>query len=156
MTSTWLNEAIVTGRIDRVTANMGAAGERINDARRHVASARSLADTDATLALSACHDAIRKAITGQMVASGCRPKSGDGAHRVVLEYCRHELSAVVSAEDVDAADSIRRDRATAEYGDFASRQISTKQVMWAAEVADRIVNAIATALASKPPRKRQP
>ena len=137
MTSAWLNEAIVTGRIDRVTANMAAAGERINDARRHIASARSLADTDATLAPSACHDAIRKAITGHMVANGCRPKSGDGAHRVVLEYASNELSAVVSADDIEAADSIRRDRATAEYGDFASRQVDANRVRWAAAAMSR-------------------
>ena len=133
---------------------MGAAGERINDARRHIASARSLADTDPTLALSACHDAIRKAITGHMVANGCRPKSGDGAHRVVLEYGEHELADVVEADDLDAADSIRRDRATAEYGDFASRQLDAPRVRWAADIAERIVSAIARALAAKPPRKR--
>ena len=62
MTSEWLSEATVTARVDRVTANMGAAGERVGDARRHIQSARALADTDPTLALSACHDAIRKAI----------------------------------------------------------------------------------------------
>jgi hypothetical protein len=156
VTSRWLTEAIVTARIDRVTANVGAAGERITDARRHIASARSLADSDTTLALSACHDAIRKAITGHMVANGVRPKSGDGAHRIVLEYCRHELAAVISSEDVDSADSIRRDRATAEYGDFGARQITSKQVLWAAEIADRVVNAIATSLATNTPRKRRP
>ena len=154
MTSAWLNEAIVTGRIDQVTANMGAAGERINDARRHIASARSLADTDPTLALSACHDAIRKAITGHMVANGCRPKSGDGAHRVVLEYARNELADVVDADDLDAADSIRRDRATAEYGDFASRQLDANRVRWAADIAERIVKAVAQELASRTPRKK--
>ena len=154
MTSAWLNEAIVTGRIDQVTANMGAAGERINDARRHIASARSLADTDPTLALSACHDAIRKAITGHMVANGCRPKSGDGAHRLVLEYATNELADVVDEDDLAAADSIRRDRATAEYGDFASRQVDANRVRWAADIAEHIVNAVAEALASRSPRKK--
>ena len=156
MTSPWLNEATVTGRIDRVKADMAAAGERVNDARRHVTSARSLADSDAPLALSACHDAIRKAITAHMVASGCRAKSGDGAHRLVLEYAQHELSAVIGTDDLDAADSIRRDRATAEYGDFASRQLDGNRVRWAADVAERVVNAVATALAASGPRKRRP
>ena len=39
-----------------------------------------------TLAVSACHDAIRKAITAHLVASGLRPRGGDGAHRIVLRY----------------------------------------------------------------------
>ena len=41
---------------------------------------------DMTLAVSACHDAIRKAITAHLVASGLRPRGGDGAHRIVLRY----------------------------------------------------------------------
>jgi hypothetical protein len=50
---------------------VAAAGVRINDARRHVKSARALADDDVTLALAACHDAIRKAITGHMWQRAC-------------------------------------------------------------------------------------
>jgi hypothetical protein len=86
---------------------MAAAGERINDARRHVTSA-PLADNDVTLALSACHDAIRKAITAHMNASGYRPHSGEGAHRIVLDYARHELAGVLTDEDLTASDSIQR------------------------------------------------
>ena len=63
---------------------MAAAGDRINDARRHVQSARTIAKDDRTLALAACHDAIRKAITGHMAAAGYRPRAGEGAHRIVL------------------------------------------------------------------------
>ncbi len=35
----WMNEAIATGDIERIVKNMAAAGERINDARRHLNSA---------------------------------------------------------------------------------------------------------------------
>ncbi|WP_420444948.1 hypothetical protein [Candidatus Poriferisodalis sp.] len=59
----WLAEAIATRDLQRVKPNMGAAGERLNDARRHVRSARILAEDDTTLAIAACHDAIRKAVT---------------------------------------------------------------------------------------------
>ncbi len=59
----WLAEAITTGDVERVPANMGAAGEPINDAKRHAHSARSIAESDTTLAIAACHNAIRKAPT---------------------------------------------------------------------------------------------
>ena len=151
--SGWLRDALATRDLERLKPNMGAAGERINEARRHVASARLLADSDVTLALAACHDAIRKAITAHMGASGYRARRGEGAHKIVLDYARHELAGIVAAEDLDDADRIRRDRALAEYGDFAARHVTTDHVQRAADVAERVVNAVASALASsaRPP-----
>jgi len=149
MSADWLSEAVATRDVERVEANMGAAGERINDARRHVQSARKLASDDPTLAIAACHDAIRKAITGHMAANGVRPRGGDGAHRVVLAYARSQLAEVISEDDLEAADDIRRDRGLAEYGDFASRHLSVEQIASAADVAERVVNAVARTLANR-------
>ena len=58
----WLVEAIATRDLEKVNANMGAAGERVNDARQHVRSARVLSEEDTPLAIAACHDAIRKSV----------------------------------------------------------------------------------------------
>ncbi len=146
--TTWLREALATRDVERVTANMPAAGERLNDARRHIRSARRLADDDRTLAMAACHDAVRKAITAHMAAAGLRPRGGDGAHRLVLDYARHELADVVAEADLADADDIRKDRGLAEYGDFASRQLTPGHIEASADVAERIVNAVASALAS--------
>lgn len=99
---TWLQEAVATRDLDRVGASMPAAGERINDTRRHVDSARRPATADPTL-----------------------------------------------AEDLEDADEIRRDRALAEYGDFAARGLSESHIRSAADVAERIVNAVATELAGR-------
>jgi hypothetical protein len=146
--SSWLREALATRDIDRVTPNMAAAGERINDARNHVRSARRLTDDDRTLAMSACHDAIRKSITAHMAFAGFRPRGSEGAHRIVLAYARDQLADVITSEDLDDADDIRRDRGLAEYGDFASRQLTHSHIEASAAVAERIVNAVAAALAS--------
>ena len=143
----WINEAIATGNIERIVKNMAAAGERINDARRHLKSARLLAKSDVTLAITACHDAIRKAITAHMTANGYRPRNGNGAHRIVLQYARSQLDAVITAADIDRADALRRDRATAEYGDFAASKLGASDVAEATLVGDRIVNAVASLLA---------
>ena len=143
----WINEAIATGDIERIVKNMAAAGERINDARRHLKSARLLAKSDVTLAITACHDAIRKAITAHMTANGYRPRNGNGAHRIVLQYARSQLNAVITAADIDRADALRRDRATAEYGDFAASKLGASDVAEATLVGDRIVNAVASLLA---------
>lgn len=152
----WPAESIATGDLDRVQASMAVAADRVNDARRHVRSARALADDDPTLAVAACHDAIRKAITGHMAASGLRPRAGEGAHRIVLEYARRQLADVIDAGSLDEADDIRRDRGLAEYGTFASKQFDADHVRWAADVAERIVGAIAEALAAQSKRRAPP
>lgn len=145
----WLAEALATRDLERLKPNMAAAGERLNDARRHLRSARALAENDPTLAMTACHDAIRKAVTGHMAATGYRPRAGEGAHRIVLAYARHQLMEALTEEDLTDADAIRKDRGLAEYGDFAASQIDADHVRWAAGVAERIVNAIATELAQR-------
>lgn len=145
----WLSEAIATRDLERVTSNMAAAGDRVNDARRHVRSARALADDDTPLAMAACHDAIRKALTAHMLANGLRPRGGEGAHRIVLDYARTQLGGLIGEGDLEEAKEIRQDRALAEYGDFPSRQLDSEHVRGAAEVAERIVNAVAHALAEQ-------
>ena len=149
----WLTEALATRDLERVQPNMSAAGDRINDARRHVRSARLLASEDPTLAIAACHDAIRKALTAHMTAAGLRPRGGEGAHRIVLHYARYRLADVITAEDLTEAEDIRRDRAIAEYGDFATRQLDADHIRTAADAAERIVNAIATFLAGSTKRR---
>jgi len=151
----WLRESIATGDVERVRPNMGAAGDRVNDARRHVRSARLLAEDDPTLAMAACHDAIRKAVTGHMAAAGLRPRRGEGAHRVVLEYARNQMADKIATEDLLEAEDIRNDRSLAEYGDFASGQLNAEHVRAAADVAERIVNAVASALAAASKSRRR-
>lgn len=150
----WLQEALATRDLERVRPNMAAAGERINEARRHIRSARLLAEDDVTLAASACHDAIRKALTAHMAAAGLRVRGGEGAHRITLEYGRQVLSGVVAPQDLVEAENIRRDRAVAEYGDFATHHLAPHLVRAAADVAERVVNAIAAALATMQPPSR--
>jgi hypothetical protein len=72
------------GRVDRIRADMAAAGNRINDARATVAAARKVQQEAPSFAIAGCHDAARKSITAHMVARGCRPKKGDGAHKIVI------------------------------------------------------------------------
>ena len=51
--------------------------------------------------MAACHDAIRKAITAHMLANGLRPRGGEGAHRIVLDYARSQLADLVDEDDLE-------------------------------------------------------
>lgn len=57
---------------------------------------------------------------------------------------------MIREDDLRDADAIRRDRGLAEYGEFASTQIDADHVRWAADVAARIVKAVAAELAAQP------
>ena len=142
-------EALATGRLQRLRPSMAASGEMINRARAHVRSAGLIAATDPTLAVSACHDAARQAFSAHLRAAGYRVASEAGAHRLIVEYAEIVLAGVISDKDVLALDDLRRDRHTAEYGDFASRSITAETANEAAVLATRVVNAVAGALANK-------
>ena len=129
---------------------MAAAGEMVNRARAHLRSAVLIAESDPTLALSACHDAARQAIAAHMRASGYRATNESGAHRLVVEYAAVVLGGVISADDAVALDELRRDRNIAEYGDFASRAINAERAREAHELAARVLNAVAATLAKQP------
>jgi len=109
---------------------------------------------DPALAIAACHDAIRKTVTAYMVASGLRPRAGKGAHRIVLLYARHMLGNVVTEDDLTDAEGIRRDRTLAEYGDYPSTQFSAEHVNASADVAERIIKAVASELSRLATPKR--
>ena len=81
-----------------------------------------------------------------MLATGLRPRAGEGAHRIVLIYARHVLGNVVTEDDLTDAGGICRDRGLAEYGDYPSSQFSADHVDAAADVAERIVKAVASEL----------
>jgi hypothetical protein len=49
-----------------------------------------------------------------MAALGHRPRAGEGTHRIVLDCARHRLDGVLTANQINDADAIRRDRGLAE------------------------------------------
>lgn len=106
----WTAEALATGRLQRLRPSMPAAGDLVNRARMHLRSAGLIADNDPTLAMSACHDAARQAISAHMRATGYRATAEAGAHRLVIEYASVVLAGVISEDDVVALDELRRDR----------------------------------------------
>jgi hypothetical protein len=57
---------------------------------------------------------------------------------------------VIPGDDVVALDELRRDRYTAECGDFASRVITPERARTALALATRVVDSVATALARRP------
>lgn len=98
------------------------------------------------MALTACHDAARQGISAHLRAGGYRIRAVPGAHRLTLDYAAVALAGQLSAADLRALDHLRRDRHTAEYGDFATNKIRPDTVANAVIVATRVTDAVDDAL----------
>jgi len=142
------------GYLERIAPNPQAIQEWINDASRHLRSATRLADDDPRLAYAACHDAIRKALTGLLAQRGLRPKGGEGGHVRIIEWGAIALAADVDGDILDALDLIRRQRHVAEYGELAGQVIGTPEVVEAVRVAEQVVTAAKTLLKRQSPGRR--
>jgi hypothetical protein len=103
----WLTQMLAEHRLSTVRPNMARSGDLINQARTHVASARTIASSDSTLALAACHDAIRKSLDAHAGAAGYRFENSPGAHRTAIEYGRQVLAHLIDPGDLDEANRLR-------------------------------------------------
>lgn len=88
-------ELVALGSLEKVRRKPAAVAGWVNDATRHVASAARLAEDDSRLAYAACHDAIRKALTGLLAHRGYRPAGGEGVHVRVQEWGSVALAGLV-------------------------------------------------------------
>lgn len=127
-------------------ANPARSKDLIEQAEAHVATARLVADSDRPAAVSCCHDAIRKAIDAHAGARGYRFENKPGAHRTTLAYAEHELADVITTADVDLADTLRRRRHGAEYGEFPASSITASELTTYIQLASRVATAIAKTL----------
>ncbi len=146
--SAWLTEMLAEQKVSRVGIQRGRAGDLLTQARRHVDSADRLATEDPTLALAACHDAIRKAIDAHAGALGYRIQNRPDHHRTVLEYARHQLDEVITSAEVDEADRLRLRRHKAEYGEILSGALGEPEIRRYIDAARRMVVAITGAVAT--------
>lgn len=111
-----LDALLATGRLERVPADAQAAARGIEAARRHLASAAALADTDPDLAYTALYDAMRKSCAALLLADGLRATSRGGhlavQHAVTARHGR--------GGPLRSFDRVRRQRNAVEYlGDEA-------------------------------------
>lgn len=149
----WLKEHQVLGHVSKVTPNPTRSDNLLRQAKTHISSARTLAESDPTLALAGTHDGVRKAIDADAGALGYRFENKPGAHKRVLEYGAVAIGPSVESDDFDKADRLRSRRHEAEYGEVPSNAITPEVIASFAEVADRIVMAAIRRQVDRRPKK---
>jgi hypothetical protein len=144
-----LSDLVRDGRIERVPADLVAARSRVQEAKRHLASADILTGSDPTASYSLLYDAARKAVTAHMLAKGYRAANRPGTHRTVALYAEVTLAAGEAASHIRAFDRMRQVRNRSEYDHqpVTARVLSTDLVH-----ARAIVAAVEASLTASPRR----
>jgi hypothetical protein len=107
-------DAMLTARdLERVPPNAGHAAELIQQARKHVASGRRIADDDPAGAFQLLYDGARKALWAVLENQGLRPTSR-GGHIAVFEAVSAQLDPPMG-KLLRPFDRLRRQRNKAEY-----------------------------------------
>jgi len=69
-----------------------------------------------------------------MLATGLRPRAGEGAHRIVLLYARYVLGNVITDDDLTDATISAATGVSLSTGDYPSTQFSAEHVNASADV----------------------
>ncbi len=125
-----IDDMLGRGELERVEPDSQSAAESVEEARRHLESARAISGTDPNGAYQLAYDAARKAVVAAMRASGLRVRRGEGGHALTAAYA----GAAIDGELGRRLEAMRRRRNRSEYG---------TAFFGAAEVAEAIETAAA-------------
>lgn len=106
---------VADGVVERVLPDHETALRELATAELHVRSAATLAGSDPVGAFAVGYDAVRKAISAHMRASGVRVRSSAGHHRRMGLYAAAALDSAGVVEHVGLFDRFRRLRNQSEY-----------------------------------------
>lgn len=134
-----INALLAKGAIERVETDGEAARQELGTARLHLESARSLAGRDATAAFAVGYEAIRKAISAHMRASGYRVSKAPGHHRRVGRYAIAALDDGEVAGHIEAFDELRQLRNQSQYDGLAVEPGEVAELLAHAEAIARAI-----------------
>ena len=110
-----LDVLIGEGMIERVEPDPDTARQELRAARSHVESAVLIAGRDPTGAFAMAYDAMRKALSAHMRATGYRATTGRGHHYRTGRYALVALHGRGVEGHVEAFDDLRQLRNQSQY-----------------------------------------
>lgn len=147
-----IDELLARRHLERVPANDEHAGRLLEQARRHVVSARALCYADPELAFTAAYDAARKALTALLAVQGLRPTSA-GGHLCVYQASLAQFDPPLGRK-IKPFDWMRRTRNDTEYPRAESPEPHRDDVNEAVSVATEITALSQHLLLQLPPYGR--
>lgn len=132
-----VEQLLDNGELDLVNASSDLAGRLMDDAARHIASARLVAATDPNGAYQLAYDAARKACSALLAAQGLRATTR-GGHVAVQEVVRDQFNGKDGVPAFKAFPRLRRTRAANEYPDVDTPTTTVEDVADAINAASAI------------------
>lgn len=120
-------EALIRdGYVERVPPSAEQARAMLTEARRHLASAQRILDTDPAGAYALLYDAARKSLAAVLENQGLRAKSR-GGHLAVYDAVRAQLDPPLG-QTLRAFDRMRRRRNQVEYRSNDAAEVTSEEV----------------------------
>ena len=132
-------ELISLGLIESAEPDRAVAAQWIDDARRHLDSARTVESKDPSGAYALAYDSARKSAAAALLMNGYRTRF-PGSHQALARYAR-ALSEELAEPALERVDLLRRNRNRSEYG---TRTFGTAEVAEAIAITQSVVEACAT------------
>lgn len=137
-------ELVGDGSLDQVPPDATVARRLVDDARRHLVSARAVRGTgDLNGAYQLTYDALRKAATSLLTAQGLRT-TARGGHVAVQEAVKAQFGSRVRA--FRSYSRVRRTRNSLEYPDSDTAGASEADLDDATDLAQEAIVAAVTVL----------
>jgi hypothetical protein len=130
---TWLKGAdmvarlVDAGELERVTASRSQAGDMLEAARRHLGSARAIAESDPLGAYVLTYDSARKAIAGILEAQGLRATSR-GGHIVLYDAALAQFDPPMGSL-IRPFNRMWARRNQVEYASSENPEVTTQEVL---------------------------
>lgn len=115
------------GELERVTASRSQAELMLDDARRHIASAKTIASADPLGAYVLAYDAARKAIAAILEAQGLRATS-KGGHIVLFDAAMAQFDPPLG-KLIRPFNRMRIRRNQVEYASSSNPSVTTEEVL---------------------------
>jgi YD repeat-containing protein len=117
-----VDDMIGRGDLERVESDAAASEGAIEEARRHLESARSISASDPNGAYQLAYDGARKIVAAHMRRNGVRVRKGEGTHALTARYAGEALDTGLGKR----LDAMRRRRNRSEYGTafFSNEEVS--------------------------------
>lgn len=144
-----VDELLAKRHLDQVPANTEHADRLLGQARRHVASAITLRESDIELAFTAAYDAARKALTAVLAIQGLRPTSAGG--HLSVYYSSLAQFEPPMGKTIKPFDWMRRTRNDTEYPHAGSAALDVDDVDEAIASAEEIIKLSRTLAETLPP-----
>jgi hypothetical protein len=122
-----IDKLLVEGELERVHPSREHADRLIEQARRHLASALLMCESDPEGAYGILYDAGRKALWAIMANQGIRPTS-KGGHLAVYHAVMAQLDPPMGAQ-LRPFDRMRRQRRQAEYPDMSTPDLAADDIV---------------------------